>query len=95
VRTGLAALASGVGAEALLKEAIPGWSIRLVATVLILFSALCFGAGVWRHVNPGPPPPKTDTPQIAPILLVIVSGGLILVALSALVGIWFGRVSPP
>ena len=90
VRTGLAALASGVGAEALLESALPRWSIRLVATILILFSAFSFVAAVWRHVHPGPPPPKTDAPQIAPALLIVVTGFLILVALSALIGIWLG-----
>jgi putative membrane protein len=90
VRTGLAALAGGVGAEALLENAMPQWSIRLVATILILFSVFSFGAAVWRHVHPGPPPPKTDAPQIAPVLLVIATGFLILVALSALIGIWLG-----
>jgi putative membrane protein len=35
--------------------------------------------------------PQPDTPKIPPALLVVVNGFLVLVALSALVSIWFGR----
>ena len=91
VRTGLAALASGVGAKKLLEGVIPDWGIWGVGTVLVLFSAFCFGAAVWRQVFSGAPPPHPDTPRIPPVLLVAVNGFLVLVALSALVSIWFGR----
>ena len=91
VRTGLAALASGVGAKKLLEGVIPEWGIWAVGTVLVLFSAFCFGAAVWRQLFAGPPPPQPDTPRIPPVLLVAVNGFLVLVALSALVSIWFGR----
>ena len=60
-------------------------------TVLVLFSAFCFGAAIWRQVFPGSPPPQPDTPRIPPALLVVVNGFLVLVALSALISIWFGR----
>ena len=92
VRTGLASLASGVGASKLLDKLLPNWTIRVVATVLVLFSAFSFAAAVWRQVNPGPPPPKGDTPRIPPWILVFFNGFLVLVALATLVGIWFGRI---
>ncbi len=91
VRTGLAALASGVGAKKLLEGVIPEWGIWGVGTILVAFSAFCFGAAVWRQVFPGPPPPQPDTPRIPPPLLIAVNGFLALVALAALVSIWFGR----
>lgn len=91
VRTGLAALASGVGAKKLLEGVVPEWMIIAVGTILVLFSAFSFGAAVWRQMNPGPPPPHGDTPQIHPAILITVNSFLILVALSALIGIWFGR----
>jgi putative membrane protein len=91
VRTGLAALASGVGAKKLLEGVIPEWLIVAVGSVLVLFSAFCFGAAVWRELNPGPPPPKGDSPRIPHMLLVLVNGFLIIVALAALLGVWFGR----
>ena len=49
VRTGLLALASGMGAKAALAGIIPEWMILLNGSVLVLFSAFCFGAAVWRQ----------------------------------------------
>ena len=66
VWTGLAALASGVGAKKLLEGVLPEWGIWAVGTVLVLFSAFCFGAAIWRQGFPGPPPPQPDTPRIPP-----------------------------
>lgn len=91
VRTGLAGLASGVGAKKLLKGVVPEWMIWGTGSILVAFSAFCFGAAVWRQLFAGPPPPHPDTPRIPPALLIAVNGFLMLVAFSALVGIWFGR----
>lgn len=91
IRTGLAALASGVGAKKVLGGVVPDILIDPMATVLVLFSAFAFGAGVWREMRPGTPPPRPDTRRIPPLALLAVNGFLALVALSALVGIWFGR----
>ncbi len=55
VRTGLAALASGVGAKKLVEGVIPEWGLGAVGTVLVLFSVFCFGAAIWCQVFPGPP----------------------------------------
>src|SRR5438477_9051875 len=66
VRTGLFALASGVGAKALLSEVVPEWMIFATGSVLVLFSAFCFGAAVWRHLDPGVPPPRADVSRIPP-----------------------------
>jgi len=91
VRTGLMALASGIGAKALLSDVIPQWLIIATGTVLVLFSAFCFGAAVWRHLEPGVPPPRLDVSRIPAWLLIAVNGFLALVALAALIGIWFGQ----
>jgi putative membrane protein len=91
VRTGLVALASGIGAKKLLEGLLPDWLIVLTGSVLVLFSAFCFAAAVWRHLYPGPPPPRPDARRIPSVLLVAVNGFLVLVTLAALVGIWFGR----
>src|SRR5262249_24252248 len=69
------------------------WLILVTGSVLVLFSAFCFGAAVWRHLEPGVPPPRIDVSRIPPWVLVAVNRFLALVALAALVGIWFGR--PP
>src|SRR5438128_9777035 len=93
VRTGLLAMASGIGAKALLAELLPQWLIIATGSVLVLFSAFCFGAAVWRHLEPGVPPPPIDVSRIPAWVLVAVNGFLALVAVAALVGIWFGRTS--
>lgn len=92
VRTGLVALASGIGARALLESTLPHWLIVITGTVLVLFSAFCFAAAVWRNLDPGPPPPVPDVKRLHPWLLIVVNGFLVLVALAALLGIWFGHV---
>ena len=93
VRTGLVALASGIGAHSLLSRVLPGWLTSLTGSVLVLFSAFCFAAAVWRQLDPGPPPPTPDTRQLPRALLLLINGFLVLVALASLVGIWFSR--PP
>jgi putative membrane protein len=90
VRTGLMALASGIGARTLLAGLVPAWLATATASMLVLFSAFCFGAGIWRHLNPGAPPPDPDTRQLPPVLLVALNGFLAMVALAALLGIWVG-----
>ncbi len=90
VRTGFVALASGVGAEKVLGGLIPHWLVRANATLLVLFSAFCFVAAIWRQFNPFPPPPHPDTHRISPLLLAAVNGFLALVSLACLVGIYLG-----
>jgi putative membrane protein len=87
VRTGLAALASGIGARALLDKLVTDWLIGATGSVLILFSAFCFVAAVWRQMSPVSTP-QPDTRRIPPALLIAVNGFLVLVSLAALVGIW-------
>jgi putative membrane protein len=91
VRTGMAALASGVGAKKVLEGVVPEWMILATGSILVLFSAFSFGAAVWRQMNPGPPPPVAHARHIHPALLVTLNGFLIIVALAALMSIWFGR----
>jgi len=88
VRTGLAALASGVGAKALVARVLPAWFGTLTGSVLILFSAFCFAAAVWRQARPGAPPPTPDTRRLPAPLLILVNGFLIVVDAAALVGVW-------
>jgi len=87
VRTGLAALASGVGARALLDKVVPNWLIGATGSVLILFSAFCWGAAVWRQMTQVAPP-RPDTGRLPSWLLVLVNSFLLLVSIAALVGIW-------
>lgn len=90
MRTGFAALASGVGARTLLSGVLGHWPVMGVGTVLILFSAFCFGAAVWRELFAGAPPPRPDVRRIPRGILYILNGFLTLVSLAALIGIWLG-----
>lgn len=91
VQLGLASLAAGVGAKKLLAGVVPEALIVVQGSLLVLFSAFCFGAAVWRQVSPGVPPPRPDVRRIPPHILIAVNAILALVALSALLSIWFGR----
>lgn len=88
VRTGLVALASGIGARKLLEDVVPAWMVIGTGSILIIFSAFCFVAGVWRQVFVGAPPPNPDVSRLPPMILATVNGFLALVAFAALVGIW-------
>jgi putative membrane protein len=91
VRTGLVAMASGVGAKPALSGLLPDWLIGLTGSVLVMFSVFCFVAAIWRQLYPGPPPPQPDAKRVHPGLLVLLNGFLALVSVACLIGIWFGR----
>jgi len=92
VRTGLVALAAGVGAKTTLGSVVPEWVILFEATLLVLFSAFCFAVAVWRDLKPGhDAPQRSDVWRTPPGVLLVVNGGLLLVALGALFGVWFGQ----
>lgn len=90
VRTALAALASGVGARALLQGILPLWLAKLTGSVLVAFAGFCLVAAVWRELRRAVPPPDPDIPRLPFQLLVPVNGFLLIVALAVLVGIWLG-----
>jgi len=87
VRTGLASLAAGVGARALLENVVAPSLAMATASLLILFSAFCFLAAVWREMMKVAPP-RPHAPRLPPALLLLVNGFLTLVSLAALAGIW-------
>jgi putative membrane protein len=87
MRTGLAALASGIGARALLDGVVAGWMIGATGSVLILFSAFCFVAAIWRELRPDIAP-EPETRRLPAPLLIAMNGFLMLVSLAALLGVW-------
>ena len=91
VRTGLTALAACVGAKVGLGQVMAESVVLVAGSILVLFSAFCFGATVWRKLFPGPPPPRPDVHQLPPALLICLNGFLVLIALVALAGIWTAR----
>jgi putative membrane protein len=91
VRTGLMALGAGIGARAL--KDVPNWIVLANGTLLIAFSLFCFGAAVWRHFHPGPPPPVPSVKVMPWPALVVTTAVLSLIAVGALVMLW--SMSPP
>ena len=90
VRTALAALASGIGARALLQDIVPLWLAKGTASVLIIFARFCVVAAVWRQLWQPVPPPVTDVRPVPRMVLLPMNAFLLLVAVAALVGIWVG-----
>jgi putative membrane protein len=88
VRTGLTALAAGVAFERFIPGTIPGWSVRVIAVILILFGAACFWLGLWRYRHLGSRFPHLKAVAIAPSLIAALTILLIAVSLLALTGIW-------
>ncbi|QXQ05309.1 DUF202 domain-containing protein [Sphingosinicellaceae bacterium] len=86
VRTALAALASGIGARALLAHLVPVWLIGLTGTILIAFAGFCLIAAVWRDLRSGTWP--VDTVRLPKWLLIAVNAFLLLVCAAAMVGLW-------
>ncbi|MCH8686771.1 YidH family protein [Pedomonas mirosovicensis] len=94
VRTGLGSLASGIGARALLEGIVADWLVIATGTVLVLLSAFCFVAGIWRYLRPGAPLGIPDVRRLPAVLLIGVNAFFVLVALAALYGIWSGDFVP-
>jgi putative membrane protein len=88
VRTALAALASGIGARALVKDILPGWVGQVTGTVLIIFAGFCLIAAVWRELQGVERVGAEDFRAIPKALLVPMNLFLLLVAVAALAGIW-------
>lgn len=91
VRTALVALASGVGAKASLNGVVPEWIVVSAGTMLVLFSIFCFAAAVWREIDTGAAPPHPQVRMLPRALLIGVNVFLAVVAMFALLGIWFGH----
>ena len=86
VRTGLLALAGGMGARAL--QNVPDWLVLANGTLLVAFSLFCFGAGVWRHFHPGPPPPVPSVDAMPWVAIVLANTVLAVIEVGALFVLW-------
>lgn len=88
VRTGLAALAAGVGFEKFLVGALPEPIIRAVAVILILFSFCAFFLAIWHYTHLGLKLSNAEirTPPIKS--LIVLTAALCLASVLALIGIF-------
>lgn len=88
VRTGLTALATGLGVERFLGGVIPDPVIRAISMSLLSFSILSFILGAQRYVHVGSIVSK-NTKSGAPIpLILLISILLVIVTILAIVGVW-------
>jgi len=49
IRTGLTALAAGLGIANFLQDSMPLWMLMSIATIMILLSILAFLQAMWRY----------------------------------------------
>lgn len=89
IRTGLAALAAGIAIEKFLAGVMPVWSLRSIAMILILFSAVAFFLAAWRYTHLGV---KLSRADVRAVPVIVTSGTSIVLALCsliALIDLWF------
>nr|WP_255448382.1 DUF202 domain-containing protein [Telmatospirillum sp. J64-1] len=89
IRTGLAALVSGLGVERFLHEVLPFWALRASAVALIVFGIMTFLMAAWRYRKISDNLHGPDIGRLPPWLLVLLSSILAAAAMGALTGVWF------
>ncbi len=70
---------------------LPERAVVLTGSVLVLFSAACFAAAVWRELWPDINAPRPEVRRLPRPVLLVLNGFPMLVALAALFGVWFGE----
>ncbi|MGA8163688.1 MAG: DUF202 domain-containing protein [Waddliaceae bacterium] len=88
MRTGMTALATGLGVERFLSGVIPFFIMRTTSMVLLLFSILCFILGAWRYQHVGTRIPIFRISGAPEYLLVFTSAVLSIAAALALIEVW-------
>lgn len=88
IRTGITALAAGVAIEKFMVNAMPSWTIRIIAAILILYSAVAFIIGAWRYSHLGVKIAEVDVKSIPKIVTHAASALLVICSLLALAGLW-------
>lgn len=89
IRTGLAALAAGIAVEKFLVDFMATWSLRSIAMILILFSAVAFCLAAWRYTHLGVRLLHTDVRAIPAIVTTGVSLILLACSMISLIDLWF------
>ena len=87
VRTGLAALASGLGIAKFFSETLPLWMLLTIASIMIAFSIGAFLLASWRYNNLHFRMQELDVEATPPWVVRLISFSLIGCSLLALGGI--------
>jgi len=88
IRTGMAALVSGLAVEKFMLEAIPLWGIHAIAVILIVSSAAAFFLAAWRYRHLHVRLEDVDVSMVPLSVVRALSFALALCAFVALVGLW-------
>jgi len=88
IRTGITALAAGVAIEKFMIDAMPGWTIRSIALILIVYSVIAFIIAAWRYSHLGIKLVNVDFKSIPLIVMTGASALLVICSLLALAGLW-------
>ena len=88
IRTGMAALISGLGVERFMYEALPIWGTHTIAVILIASSSVAFFLAAWRYRHLHVDLKDTDVTMVPLAVVRAFSFFLSLCALIALVAIW-------
>lgn len=89
IRTGLAALITGLGIARFMLEAMPLWSVRVISALFILFSAAAFMIAAWRYENLHVGVAHLDVKTIPIVLVKVLSILLAACSCLALIGMWY------
>lgn len=89
IRTGLAALITGLGIARFMLEAMPLWSVRVISALFILFSAAAFMIAAWRYENLHLGVAHFDVQTIPIVLVKVLSILLAACSCLALIGMWY------
>jgi putative membrane protein len=88
VRTGLAALATGLAIEKFLTGIMPEWTVRAIATILILFSFCAFFLAIWHYTHLGLKLQRAEIRTLPIKSLMFLTAALCAAALLALLGVY-------
>ena len=89
IRTGLAALVSGLGIARFMLDLMPLWSLRVITLLLILFSAAAFLIAAWRFENLHVGMAHLDVSTVPIRVIKLLSYVLAGCSLLALIALWF------
>jgi putative membrane protein len=88
VRTGLAALATGVAFGKFLTGTMPDWTIRAIATILILFSGCAFFLAIWHYTHLGLKLRNAEIRTLPIKSLMVLTAALCAASILALIGFY-------
>ncbi|PHS23587.1 MAG: hypothetical protein COA85_09535 [Robiginitomaculum sp.] len=88
VRTGLASLAAALGIAKFIDNSVPVWTVRAIASLLILLAALSFLLAAWRYTGLCKKLKNLDITLIPHQIVLLISGFLVVCSGFALLAIW-------